>query len=163
MVVRLPNCCTAASALHASSSVMWQRLRWFFIFRLAWREIPELAASLMIAINFVPSLKCCKRIKHEIDEDNLKKQQQQAAACLTKRLQLSTALYRRVGQVNFVQCNRQRAVKRCEGNEATKTVNKRDARVVVAAATDVTNTCQSTNVCSLYRVRFYTFVIYRCI
>ena len=45
-----PNCCMALSALHGSSSVMWTLRRWFFTRRSACREIPELAASEMMAM-----------------------------------------------------------------------------------------------------------------
>lgn len=45
-----PNCCIALSALHGSSSVMWTLRRWFFTRRSACREIPELAASEMMAM-----------------------------------------------------------------------------------------------------------------
>ena len=45
-----PNCCIALSALHGSSSVMWTLRRWFFTRRSACSEIPELAASEMMAM-----------------------------------------------------------------------------------------------------------------
>lgn len=45
-----PNCCIALSALQGSSSVMWTLRRWFFTRRSACREIPELAASEMMAM-----------------------------------------------------------------------------------------------------------------
>lgn len=44
-----PNCWTALSALHGISRVMWTRLFWFGTRLSAWREIPELAASDIIA------------------------------------------------------------------------------------------------------------------
>ena len=44
-----PNCCMARSALQGSSSVMWTRRFWFFTRLSAWREIPELEASEIIA------------------------------------------------------------------------------------------------------------------
>ena len=52
-----PNCCTARSALHGSSTVTWTRLRWLRALLSACREIPELAASLIMAIFFSPSIK----------------------------------------------------------------------------------------------------------
>lgn len=45
-----PNCCMALSALQGSSRVMWTLLLWFFTRRSACREIPELAASEMMAM-----------------------------------------------------------------------------------------------------------------
>lgn len=48
-----PNCWMARSALHGSSSVMCTLLLLFCTRLSAWREIPELAASEMIATNFV--------------------------------------------------------------------------------------------------------------
>ncbi|TNN41605.1 hypothetical protein EYF80_048220 [Liparis tanakae] len=47
-----PNCWMALSALHGSSKVMWTRRRWFFTRLSACREIPELAASEMMATNW---------------------------------------------------------------------------------------------------------------
>lgn len=44
-----PNCCMARSALQGNSSVMWTRRFWFFTRLSAWREIPELEASEIIA------------------------------------------------------------------------------------------------------------------
>lgn len=48
-VRRSPNCCMARSALQGSSSVMWTRRFWFLTRLSAWREIPELEASEIIA------------------------------------------------------------------------------------------------------------------
>lgn len=42
----------ALSALHGSSKVMWTLRLWFFTRLSAWREIPELAASEMMATNW---------------------------------------------------------------------------------------------------------------
>lgn len=50
----LPNCWMARSALQGNSSVMWTRRFWFFTRLSAWREIPELEASEIIATS-------CKR------------------------------------------------------------------------------------------------------
>lgn len=47
----LPNCWMARSALHGSSKVMWTLRLWFFTRLSACREIPELAASEMMATN----------------------------------------------------------------------------------------------------------------
>ena len=44
-----PNCCMARSALQGNSNVMWTRRFWFFTRLSAWREIPELEASEIIA------------------------------------------------------------------------------------------------------------------
>lgn len=44
-----PNCWMARSALHGSSKVMWTLRLWFFTRLSACREIPELAASEMMA------------------------------------------------------------------------------------------------------------------
>lgn len=44
-----PNCCMARSALQGNSSVMCTRRFWFFTLLSAWREIPELEASEIIA------------------------------------------------------------------------------------------------------------------
>mmetsp|Transcript_45285 Transcript_45285/g.92434 ORF Transcript_45285/g.92434 Transcript_45285/m.92434 type:complete len:288 (+) Transcript_45285:1918-2781(+) len=51
-----PICCTALSALHGSSRVMWTRWRWFFTRRSAWSEMPVEAASLMMATSFSPAM-----------------------------------------------------------------------------------------------------------
>ena len=49
--VHSPNCWMALSALQGSSSVMWTRRFWLATLRSACSEIPELAASDMMAIN----------------------------------------------------------------------------------------------------------------
>jgi len=46
----VPNCCMALSALQGSSRVMCTRRRWFTARLSACREMPELAASEMIAM-----------------------------------------------------------------------------------------------------------------
>lgn len=48
--INWPNCWMALSALQGSSSVMWTLLLWFFTRRSACKEIPELAASEMMAM-----------------------------------------------------------------------------------------------------------------
>lgn len=47
-----PNCWMARSALQGSSRVMCTRRFWFFTRLSAWREIPELEASEMIATSY---------------------------------------------------------------------------------------------------------------
>ena len=49
-VLNSPNCWIALSALHGSSSVMWTRRFWLISRLSACREIPELAASEMMAM-----------------------------------------------------------------------------------------------------------------
>lgn len=56
----LPNCWIALSALQGNSRVIWTRRLWFLALRSACNEIPELAASEMIAIFCV---KCNKEKK----------------------------------------------------------------------------------------------------
>ena len=52
-----PNCCSILSADQASSSVMCSRWRVFAKRGSAWREMPDEAASEMIATRFVPPMK----------------------------------------------------------------------------------------------------------
>lgn len=47
-----PNCWMARSALQGNSRVMWTRLRWFLTRLSACKEIPELAASEIIATSW---------------------------------------------------------------------------------------------------------------
>lgn len=47
-----PNCWMARSALQGSSRVMCTRRFWFFTRLSAWREIPELEASEIIATSY---------------------------------------------------------------------------------------------------------------
>lgn len=54
----LPNCCIALSALHGNSRVICTLRLWFLARRSACNEIPELAASEMMAI-------FCKRVRME--------------------------------------------------------------------------------------------------
>lgn len=63
--INSPNCCMALSALQGSSSVMWTLLLWFFTRRSACKEIPELAASDMMAM-FCLRVRYLLKIKQEI-------------------------------------------------------------------------------------------------
>lgn len=54
-VYNLPNCWIALSALHGNSKVMWTLRLWFLALRSACNEIPELAASEMIAMFCIKS------------------------------------------------------------------------------------------------------------
>lgn len=61
-----PNCCIALSALHGSSSVMWTLRRWFFTRRSACSEIPELAASEMMAMFWIEGKE--RHLRHKVPE-----------------------------------------------------------------------------------------------
>lgn len=63
-----PNCWMALSALQGSSSVMWTLLLWFFTRRSACKEIPELAASEMMAMFCLRSSHLLTTKKQEMNE-----------------------------------------------------------------------------------------------